>query len=520
MRIFLTIVVLCLVAASCTGPGGTGRLLGEDQLPSTVLVIDPTRDTTLTTPKGAILKIPKGALDAGGAATVRLEIREAYTIEDIIRGGLLTRSKGQPLSSGGMIYINAAGGQTVTIRRSISVSLPTKQLREGMQRYKGKKDDKGGLDWIDPQPLGDNPALRAIDTGRMLFQSNCAPCHGIGKSVTGPPLGWLPARRDFAWLVSFTRNNLWMQCRNDSLSCYIVNAYNNTPMPLYPNLTDADMDRLYRYIDNESQSVDSSSIPDLRRSFDSCVRYNRLRDSLLEARDSLIRYNKRQVTTNWRDPAGNLLPGSHYAYVKGKPVEPEQHPSVYYEFTIDAFGWYNIDLLLKDLPGFQNSELRVRVRGEYRLEANVFLVIPGYKVFQQGGLLKDKEDEYGFLTDDGKIPLPQGSTAFILVMGEYKGQVFFGKTKWTISLEQHLEVDPSPMTKEQVDEAIGQLSFEKLVITVADSKNAAAIRKADTALQEIERWKPAFCSCVCGEKRFERDTSGLGCPQAPPVPAK
>jgi len=69
-------------------------LTGEDRLVSTFFSIDPNRDTLITTPQGAVLTIPAGALEvsAGDTGPVKLEVKEAYRMADIIRGGLVTAS--------------------------------------------------------------------------------------------------------------------------------------------------------------------------------------------------------------------------------------------------------------------------------------------------------------------------------------------------------------------------------------------------------------------------------------------
>jgi hypothetical protein len=80
------------------------KILATDKLPSQFFTINTGQDTILITSKGAVIRIPKGAI-SGDENTVQLEIKEAYSIEDIFRAGLTTQSNGQPLSSGGMIYI-------------------------------------------------------------------------------------------------------------------------------------------------------------------------------------------------------------------------------------------------------------------------------------------------------------------------------------------------------------------------------------------------------------------------------
>jgi len=477
------------------------NLIGPDQLPVQTITIDPTRDTTITTAKGAILKIPAGAIEGKGA--VQLQIKEAYTIEDMVRGGLFTQSNGRPLSSGGMIDIRPATGEQLTLLKPISVAIPARPHRDSMQLYKGVEDDKGGIDWTEPQPLKDTSgSTRNLALGKSLFTTNCASCHGLEKQLTCPALAFIGERRERDWLYHFIRNNQLMLASEDSFDMYshcLFEWYHRTPMNTFPNLTDADIDRLLLYISNESQRLDSNSIEDPKKSFDSCAVYYRAVQALERKRNHLIGANGIQVNVNWIDSNGQPITGSHPLDPGGKrPVYVTDRPAVYYQFTIGTFGWYNIDLLVSGEKGVQESELRVTIKGQFKQDINPVLVIPALRTFQRGGLLKDATDSYGFYTEDGRIPLPQGEEGYILVMGDYKGQVVFGKLRWTIGLQQDLTIEPSTTTKEEMNAAIARLPFGKLKIHADDSKNAAAIRKTDKAIEALDYLRPKGVDCSCG----------------------
>src|ERR1700743_3594372 len=106
------LAALCFIFIACNRSGRHPSPFNEGQLPSKIYTIDPGKDTVLRTEHGALISIPAGALDAGGGTmTAQLEIKEAYTIAEMIRDGLTTTSGGNLLSSGGMISIMAAGGQ-------------------------------------------------------------------------------------------------------------------------------------------------------------------------------------------------------------------------------------------------------------------------------------------------------------------------------------------------------------------------------------------------------------------------
>ena len=528
MRTLTIALVLLVTAVACNTP--KRHLTGEEQLTPTLYNIDPTKDTTLTTPQGAILTISAGTLDAGTPGPIQLEVKEAYTIADILRGRLLTNSQGHALSSGGMIYINTAGGRTVTIRKPIKVAIPTKSLQDGMQVYKGKRDDKGDIDWLDPKPLTKNAVSKYLSAGKAMFQTNCASCHSLGKTLAAPPLAWVPQREsNKKWLHNFIHDNQKLLADCDGYSRYLYCLYNKTPMTVFPNLTGEDIDAVLLYIANESERIDSNTIPNYRLSYDSCVRYQRGRDSLLgtynelqRRRDSLIADNHAQRVTNTMYDANGNKAGSHQLRTNKPIVEATHHVAIYYEFTIDSFGWFNVDMLVSGLDGVAESTLTVTISGGYGEEADVFLVIPSLKIYQQGGYLQGKKDAFGFFTADGKIPLPQGVPAFVICMGELNGQAFFGKQQWIISRSQDLQLAPATMTKEAINQAFSQLAFEKMPMKVADTKNADQIRvidtliqKTDFTLQKLGYIKPEFCDCGEASIVPARDTAG--CPLPPAV---
>ena len=114
-KIITCLTILTAIIIACNTGKKNGSLLSKpDDIVADEYVINIDKDTTLETKNGALLKIPKGSLATDKGNTVILEIKEAYSMEQMILAGLTTQSDGQPLSSGGMIYINAKGGQNVT----------------------------------------------------------------------------------------------------------------------------------------------------------------------------------------------------------------------------------------------------------------------------------------------------------------------------------------------------------------------------------------------------------------------
>jgi hypothetical protein len=392
-----------------------------------------------------------------------------------------------------------------------------------MQLYKGEVKGDGTVNWKDPQPLAENPQLKALNLGKSLFINNCAACHSIdNKIVTGPSLAHMVKRSD--WMIHYNdksafyhhdsimvstspeHNLLYAYTRNnqkvlgmglDYFTC-LYNKYNKVQMPAYPNLTDEDLDNLYGYIENESMLRDLP-IPDngILKCSDSCRIYRETKTRLQE-----IKARLEKDSTDMRgiyysapnSPRTTIPPESGGLPIK---VSPPQNRSLYYQFTIDVFGWYNVDMFLQQNTSTSESRLEVRVQGQYHERFNIYLVIPQVKLFGEGGQLEDKKDVYGFYTQDGKLPLPQNATAYILAMGEYEDQIIFAKKEFTTSKDQQLTIELQTISKETYRQEIGALSFSGLGISVADTKVAEELRKTIRNLKKAEELEPKTCDCNC-----------------------
>ncbi|HOZ41002.1 MAG TPA: cytochrome c [Flavobacteriales bacterium] len=129
-------------------------------LPALVMMIDPKKDTTMITPNGLVVDIPKGAFidEAGKAITkpVRVTMLEAIDGVDIMKAGLITMSGDTLLETGGMFYIDAqVDGKRVSIdpTKPLTVMVPSEQADPRMMLYEGVMTEEGVVDWRNPKPL-------------------------------------------------------------------------------------------------------------------------------------------------------------------------------------------------------------------------------------------------------------------------------------------------------------------------------------------------------------------------------
>ena len=112
------------------------------------------QQTTITGANNTRITIPADAFktkDGESPSNVIIELQEAYSLEQMVRGGLVTSTNGQMLSSNGMIRIQAfADGKLVDVRQGaeLTIEMPQVSTIGGMHLYSGIKGDGDQINWI------------------------------------------------------------------------------------------------------------------------------------------------------------------------------------------------------------------------------------------------------------------------------------------------------------------------------------------------------------------------------------
>jgi hypothetical protein len=545
IRLASLLLIVSLIYA-CSHTGKNVLLSTPADMPAGEYTIDTDRDTVLVTQHGALLKIPQGAIDAGDRKQVTLEIKEAYTIAQMIKAGLTTSSGEEPMSSGGMIYIHPKKGQDASIKKAIDVALPTRYKDPEMKLFKGEESNDGQINWVKPDTLPVTALDKSIANGKAIFTTQCAQCHTLGKRASGPDLAHYLRQYSGDTLlvrgydIHFPSEGSERIGRADTIKTKSLNEklvninqelWNNQSLyfcnqvsqygyyaPSYPALSETDIYSIYKYIQNESDLLQLPD-PQLRQlsdCIDSCKLYNERRHELLyrqqlseKQREQYIKENGKQ-TEEVRNPGPVAPPDAvnralPLVFDNREVVNPANPQAVYYQFSIETFGWYNIDVLLKEVIGNTKTELSVRITGSFREKLDVFLIIPDKKIYTKGGLKNDGSGNYVFAYTDGTIYLPLQARAYILGLTENAGGIAFGLQQFTISSSQTIELELKPSSGEIFDKAINSLNMSDIQINVAKTMNADSIRKADTIirnikleLQKVEGLRPKNCNCDCG----------------------
>ena len=452
------------------------------------------RDTTLVTKNGCVIKIPLGSLESD-TKLLKLNIQEALSLKDILLGGLTTKSGNNSLSSAGMININVAEGFKATIKKSIEILVPSKTYNPDMQVYKGKENENGKIDWQNPTSLTEDVTTKSINAGEQIFKANCSNCHKIDMDYTGPRLLGVTYLRPKKWLYDFTRNPSKMIAA-DCNSKELFEKWKPTVMNSYPALSDQVLDSLYGYIKAETDKRGVGNIKYEKTCCDSCYDYKKALKNLSNKRDSLIEENEdlfnldRTVTVPFNGQVTGFPTEDNDVknYVTTTSVK-----ATYYTINIEAFGWYNIDMLMKGTDNCEESELFVKINGE-EVDYKVSLVIPNMKVFVDGGKLEDKT-QYGFDETNGKIPLPQNMQCFVVAFAQYKDQFLFGIASFNASTKQTIVINTKIISKEEMLKAFSALDLANVKMDIRDSKNSTEIRETDKQTDSLNELKPKNCDC-------------------------
>lgn len=522
LRILLAIASVLFVSCSNNSKTNISSFLKKDNLTTQVFNVDINNDTTLVTKNGCIIRLPKGSLQSDDR-NVKLEIKEAHSNTDIVLAGLTTMSGGKSLSSGGMIYINAATGYKVEIKKEVEILVPSKSYNPDMQVFKGEEKNNGAIDWTEPSALPRDETQIKIEDGEALFKANCASCHKIDKEFTGPNLYRITERRSKQWLYAFTRNpekliregyytdgpeqhamvdSSRADIIPDFYSACMAHKWWPTIMTSFPQLSDTALDALYSHIKSESDKLPNPNGTGTN-CCDSCDTYGK---ALYAAAGEFRNYRKQEdnlftldrtitvPTTN--DTIGPVNINQPIASGEIKSVvTPNTVRATYYTINIQAFGWYNIDILMKDYSKCEPSELFVRIQGSYEVDLNVVLIIPSVKAFVEGGKLKDGK-QYGFDETDGKIPLPRYEQCYILAFGEYKDKLIFGKTTFVAREKQTIDITMAATTKELMKERIKEMNLDNVDLEVKKVIPPPAIDKNfDKKMKAAMKLKPKDCDC-------------------------
>jgi len=382
-------------------------------------LINPQLDTILKTSHGTQFHILAGSI--AGANPVRIRVQEAITASEILLAGLITKSENELLSSDGMINFEAIDA---TILKPVEVRMPRMRTVANMQLFKGEPDNRGRINWKDPQPLSYATIDSAcLSEARMLFRSRCMSCHHLLKDGTGPALAQVGSRGPWSnpdSFASFIRN----ASRDASINPYVIGlkAKFGSVMTSYPDLSDYTLRCLLNYLNAAGIEEEAA--------------------------------NK-----NWRDSNRTADTGTNRKAGEVMFVPVQEYAT--YDFQITSQGWYNIDLFLKGNMSFlATQDIEVDITNKDIEDPIGFILLPESKVLIQA---------YG---SDGKIAfekdllLPLDQRVVLLVLSsDENNNPLYSLSEFRTSGRYRNTITLKPGNLQQLQEAIKQKKIDRINIT-------------------------------------------------------
>ncbi|MGZ5282173.1 MAG: c-type cytochrome [Bacteroidia bacterium] len=309
-------------------------------------------DTILVSEKGAKIFISKNTFTTNVDA-IEIKLKEALTLAEMVKAGLTTTSDNKILSSGGMIYISATwNGKKIQLLNPIKIQIPADNFDEGMKLFKGEIADNK-INWSLAGDL-DNYVKSPFERGKKIFEYYCVACHKNGQVLIGPDLIGITKRQNKEWIYAFTRNSQAVINSGDIYAKSLFEKYNKVIMPPQ-NLTDAQLDDLYYFIENDMQAI-SLLLP--------------------ASPNSIFSASDTGASNSGADSARKDF-NTGFA-----------RDSSYYLFSVQGFGWYNCDKFI-DESNTVAPEITVNFKDK-KPANGIVIVLPKLKSVISTGLSENK----------------------------------------------------------------------------------------------------------------------------------
>jgi mono/diheme cytochrome c family protein/heme/copper-type cytochrome/quinol oxidase subunit 2 len=100
----------------------------------------------------------------------------------------------------------------------------------------------------------------AIAAGKTVFNANCKTCHKLDQKYIGPALRGATDRNNAKWVKTWIKNSQAVIASGDAYAVALYKEYNNSVMPSYSFLSDAELDGVLAYIEY-GDKADAAAAP-------------------------------------------------------------------------------------------------------------------------------------------------------------------------------------------------------------------------------------------------------------------
>ena len=455
---FLTIIFI-IALLSCNKKSNP-KLLSAENLTSYIVTLNSDSGYYLKTPKGALIKIAANTFDVAAQTQVKVEIKEAYSMQDILLAGLSTESNGKPLRSAGMIYFSAtANNKDIKFLKPIEATIPAKFYDSSMQVFNGEIKSDSSINWVNPQPIYTSPALKNLAAGKAIFRANCASCHKPLEDFTGPLLAGARRRSpNYNWAYRFVNNTNGM-FEQDPYARSLLAKYGSKMTQF--NLRVSEIKAILDYCDNEALLNSNSKSDSTSLSPIATTRpcgYDTLYYAKPKKNIEVSAFKENPIdTTSIVDTdfvATDTIPNrpnydsekDEFSKKGYKYVLPEEG---IYKINITMSGWYNIDVIFNETFATK-VQLFTQIQMQEKVDMTVYLCIPKRKILMYADRHNDDIYLFHYSDTNGSLPMVLNDDAFIFATASVKDKIYYGIAKFTIQQQQTIKINVKESSREEI----------------------------------------------------------------------
>jgi hypothetical protein len=418
--------------------------LTTDNIRTQTFSIDPLKENRIVGARGGIFIIPAGAFEGTGSVTI--ELKEVYAPIEILAAGLTTESNGQLLESGGMFYMNAKReGKELELKKEINGSIPSNYINDSMKLFKGEVEEVGNVNWVDPVPIQTDttPNTNCIETGKRLFLTNCASCHAVNTRLTGPAIAGADSKVPRQLYYDFIHNPAKTAMKSSYYS-HLIAEYEGIIMTGFPGLSNKDIDCIIEYTNS---GVNGPTLLTQPCGFDTIF---------IDEDFEMVRRNAFARRNNDSEPLIEMQNDKLLETDTITPIIQER-----YSFEINTFGWYNIDIFIKEMEGIDDVTLSATTDFSDKELIDITLYLPDKRVFGSG-YYNSKLARFTFGTDETKTPLFIGDLAIIFSLARKDNQIFYNVQEFRVTKSQSLKISMQETTEEKLQEAFEKINLDNI----------------------------------------------------------
>lgn len=412
--------------------------------------IDPTVDNTILGQQGTTIIISANSLiDETGQpikSKAKIQLKEYYSIPDIIAGHLQTVHNGDILQTKGMIYLTATiNDQVVRIDKSkpIRIEMPVSSNIPEAKFFKGTRDESGNINWTTVE----EPSKKLIPFPIKMIAPRpdfeCRPDFGF----TQDPKIWKDTTAKYYYTnddITKYENTLlatrefkaryYSYCMSDLTKIYIAN--------LDKNMWEVD-ELMVQYFIKDSTDRVNFELNNIPPGPNGGKRTKEQEEAHQWLVDHAKEYGHKMIEIFKMFAAQKLTKVDENLKIDTSKVRDFNKAFIAYE-TVE-FGWINCDIFYND-PKAEKIKLFVQTNEPPSI---INIIFKDKRIILDG--IEDGQNKFRFTkNEDGYNKLPKGDTATILAIGYRDNKITFDSKEIIIGQKETETLDLKEVSADEL----------------------------------------------------------------------